>query len=246
MHVLALALINATLSWALPFFTSFLFFNAEGDLQTSEEFFGAMMGVIFSFYGAMLLQPVLRRTLLPMPAKQRARGGIAVGVGFLLVNYLLDLNVFIPVVNSLNAGKAGYRPWTPERYFIEIGPTVTIIIAMVRYALPGRPRAAKRPTDALVRLRRVRPGWGAASWQASLRRRPRRRRSGADCEVPRRGASQGQYYTLVTGQHGGGYAPAHGVMPCFVPVPSTSRARRDAPLVPRPATGPPAPSSLAP
>lgn len=98
MHALALCLVNACLSWALPFAASFCFFNKEGELQISEKRFSSLMTVFFSFFAALLLRPVLLRVVLPMPATRRARGGIYVGVFFLLINYTLDLNVFIPLV----------------------------------------------------------------------------------------------------------------------------------------------------
>jgi len=79
------------MSWLVPFVTSFLFFDASGQLLVPQPLFKSLMVVIFGAFGAALLVLTFRR-LLPSP-----RTGLGLGLYWLALNLALDLAILVPL-----------------------------------------------------------------------------------------------------------------------------------------------------
>ncbi len=118
---------QALLSWIVPFFFSFFFFDRSGNLRVPIANFKTAMYATFSAVGA----GILKRALCALPAQGEPVLPTAVGVGafFACVNCLLDILILIPFMNAAQTGKEGFKKVTVRSWFSQIGAGYIAIVA---------------------------------------------------------------------------------------------------------------------
>lgn len=79
------------LSWIIPFFGSFVFFDPTGGLAIPLPLFKSLMVVMGTASGIVLLAIVFRRV------KPTALSGLTIGVYWLILNWVLDLIFLLPL-----------------------------------------------------------------------------------------------------------------------------------------------------
>lgn len=88
-------LVFGFLTWLIPFAFSLSFFDSQGELKVSFEFFKSLMTVVASVNVSICLylyfQSVLRNFLL---------NGIIVGLSWVAINLILDLFIMVPMMND--------------------------------------------------------------------------------------------------------------------------------------------------
>jgi hypothetical protein len=80
------------LIWLVPFVVSFGFFDSAGKLTVTEELFKSVMIVVSSIIGCLMLYQYFRRT-----SNGFVRQGLVIGFGWLVINWLLDAFILIPM-----------------------------------------------------------------------------------------------------------------------------------------------------
>jgi uncharacterized membrane protein YpjA len=92
MKKLLKVLLLGFLTWLVPFVFSCLFFSKEGQLLIDMFLFKTIMIVLFSFLGALLLIRYFKGI-----TGDYLKEGIIVGVAWLMINWILDFVVLIPI-----------------------------------------------------------------------------------------------------------------------------------------------------
>ena len=95
-------LVYGLILWIIPFFAGFLFFPI---MQSDETFFKTIMVVASTLTGMILIVYYFKDV-----KKNFVREGAIVGTAWLLLNWILDVVVLLPMSGQ-----------TIERYFLEIG-----------------------------------------------------------------------------------------------------------------------------
>lgn len=93
------------LSWLVPFVASILFYTPQGELLVAKELFKSIMIVVGGLVGVTLLVKYFNSY-----SERPLRWGVIVGVSWLLINWVLDILVLLPMAQM-----------TIGNYFGEIG-----------------------------------------------------------------------------------------------------------------------------
>lgn len=95
-------IVYGLLLWIVPFFAGFLFFPI---MQADEIFFKTIMIVISTLTGMILIIYYFKNV-----KKKFIKEAVVVGTSWLLLNWILDLIVLLPMTGQ-----------SLDRYFLEIG-----------------------------------------------------------------------------------------------------------------------------
>jgi hypothetical protein len=79
------------LSWAVPFVAAFPFFSGPGELRIPQPLFKSLMVVIAGGVAVVLLVLAFR------DIRPTLASGIAIGVYWLAINWILDLLILLPM-----------------------------------------------------------------------------------------------------------------------------------------------------
>jgi hypothetical protein len=79
------------ISWAVPFLAAFLFFNPQGQLVVAQPLFKSIMVVVGGAVGVGLFYLLYRRH------GPNAITGLAVGIYWLILNWVLDIAILLPM-----------------------------------------------------------------------------------------------------------------------------------------------------
>lgn len=124
--------LQAFATWLGPFVCSFAFFDEQGDMRVHPDVFKVCMAVGHAVAGAR----VLRRTINKLKADRPLLGrALATGAVLLIVNWICDIAILIPVVNHLNKDREDREPFTIASWFCQIG--VGYFVLMVQAWLAG-------------------------------------------------------------------------------------------------------------
>ena len=110
------------LVWLIPFVVSIFFYTKDGKLLIDIFLFKSIMIVTGSINGAVLLILYFKKI-----TKDYLKEGIIVGVSWLLISYVLDFAILLPM-SKMSVGT----------YFTQIGltylaiPTMSITVGMVK------------------------------------------------------------------------------------------------------------------
>ncbi|MFQ6083182.1 MAG: hypothetical protein ACE5WD_07480 [Candidatus Aminicenantia bacterium] len=113
------------LMWLIPFVVSFFFYSPEGTPLIDKIFFKTIMIIVASITGAVLLIIYFKKI-----KKDYLKEGIIVGFAWLLINWILDVGILIPLAKM-----------SIVTYFAEIGLRYLIIPTMsiaIGYAIRVR------------------------------------------------------------------------------------------------------------
>jgi hypothetical protein len=80
------------LTWLIPFVTSWFFYSPEGQPLIDIFLIKTIMIVLFSIIGALLLLAYFKEI-----EKNYLKEGVIVGVVWLLINWVLDIVVLLPL-----------------------------------------------------------------------------------------------------------------------------------------------------
>ena len=80
------------LAWLVPFVISFLFFTAQGQLKIDQQLFKSIMVVVGGLVGAWLMVRYFGKVKSRFAAE-----GVTVGIVWLLMSWLLDLLILVPM-----------------------------------------------------------------------------------------------------------------------------------------------------
>lgn len=98
-------LVLGFLTWVIPFIASFSFYDHTGNLNVSYGFFKSVMVVLSSVIGIYALSYHMR-----LVSNNFKKEGIIAGIVWLIINYVLDLSVLLPMAGM-----------TVKEYFLTIG-----------------------------------------------------------------------------------------------------------------------------
>jgi hypothetical protein len=107
------------LTWAIPFIVAIFFYDQTGTLQIPETLFKSIMIVIGGITGVALLVLIFGKIAPTF------KNGLTIGVYWLLLNWILDWFILIPLSNQ-----------TFGEYFSDIGLrylVVPVIAAAIGY-----------------------------------------------------------------------------------------------------------------
>jgi len=92
-------------TWLVPYIVSFGFYDRSGNLNVSYGLFKSVMVVLSSITGMYVLSYHMR-----LISERFRKEGVIAGVAWLLINYVLDIIVFVPMAGM-----------TIKDYFMTIG-----------------------------------------------------------------------------------------------------------------------------
>ncbi len=107
--------------WVIPFVTSFAFYSQNGELTIDKIFFKTIMIIIGTLVGVFLIVKYFKSV-----ENNFLKEGILLGISWLLINWVLDFIVLIPMADI-----------SYSTYFTEIGlryltfPIISIGIAYI-------------------------------------------------------------------------------------------------------------------
>jgi hypothetical protein len=109
------------ITWLIPFVASFGFYDRAGNLNVSYGMFKSVMVVVSSITGMYLLNQHMK-----LIQSNFMREGLITGIAWLMINYVLDLLVLVPMAGM-----------TLVEYFTTIGlgylqiPVICTFVGMI-------------------------------------------------------------------------------------------------------------------
>lgn len=112
--------VQAASTWVLCLIISCLFFDRNGEPKLEPYTFKAVLTAIYSSIGALIFRYVLCSLPLP-PGEKLSPHASRIGLLFVFVNVVLDILIFIPMVNSQQRSRPNPEFLTVRKWFCTIG-----------------------------------------------------------------------------------------------------------------------------